>query len=243
MLGIAEAVTGAVQGIGNLGLGIYNAYQQTRNYNYQKSLQKEIFKREDTAIQRQVADAEKAGFNKFAVMGNNGAGTGSVVSTTAPQADSSMAGSAVDAINAMYTLSQQKESAKQARLQTEQAQLVNKDLRNKVFEQSWRVANSVAQYMRDAGFEVKGFGQNGDDVTVYFNGARSNPKLGEISDYAGSPGESYYNVDLENAKNRMTTLQTEANWSQVNQIVNLISRLLGGAQSAGNAYDRFRPRR
>lgn len=53
-------------------------------YEYQKALQQEIFNREDTAVQRALADYTKAGFSPIAAVGHS-AGAGQIVSTTAPQ--------------------------------------------------------------------------------------------------------------------------------------------------------------
>lgn len=79
--------------ITNLGSGIVNSVIGGKNYQlqkdmfkYQKELQKDIFKREDTAVQRRVKDLISAGLSPTLAAGD-GAGAGSVVSTTTPQMD------------------------------------------------------------------------------------------------------------------------------------------------------------
>lgn len=70
---------------------VYNIFNSERNYRlqkenlaYQKGLQREIFAREDSSLQRRVADAEASGLNPQLALGS-GAGTGQAVSTSAPQ--------------------------------------------------------------------------------------------------------------------------------------------------------------
>lgn len=86
-----------ISGIGGIGIGIANSVSNAeinkKNYelqkdwqNYQKQLQREIFQREDSAIQRRASDIAAAGGNPaMAWETGNGAGAGSVIDTSAPQ--------------------------------------------------------------------------------------------------------------------------------------------------------------
>lgn len=86
-----------ISGIGGIGIGIANSVSNAeinkKNYelqkdwqNYQKQLQREIFQREDTAIQRRAADIAAAGGNPaMSWETGNGASAGSIVDTSAPQ--------------------------------------------------------------------------------------------------------------------------------------------------------------
>ena len=86
-----------ISGIGGIGIGISNSIQNAeinkKNYelqkdwqNYQKQLQREIFQREDNAIQRRASDIAAAGGNPaMSWETGNGASAGSIVDTSAPQ--------------------------------------------------------------------------------------------------------------------------------------------------------------
>lgn len=100
-LSILSSVGKAITGIGNLGLnatGLYldnkmnqqNLQLQKEQFEYQKNLQQQVFNREDTAYQRAKSDAVSAGFSPLVAAGVSAGGSGSVVSTTAPQGQSNM---------------------------------------------------------------------------------------------------------------------------------------------------------
>ena len=86
-----------ISGIGGIGIGIANSVSNAeinkKNYelqkdwqNYQKQLQREIFQREDNAIQRRASDIAAAGGNPaMAWETGNGASAGSIIDTSAPQ--------------------------------------------------------------------------------------------------------------------------------------------------------------
>lgn len=93
LLGIGSLISG----IGGIGTGIANSIANAeinkKNYelqkdwqNYQKQLQREIFQREDSAIQRRASDIAAAGGNPaMAWETGNGAAAGSIVDTSPPQ--------------------------------------------------------------------------------------------------------------------------------------------------------------
>lgn len=81
--------------------------QYLENRDYERALQQQIFEREDTAIQRAVQDAGKAGLSPLSVAGGNGAGAGAIVGAT--QAPSSQQAnfhqlSAVDVMGFMRSM-------------------------------------------------------------------------------------------------------------------------------------------
>ena len=78
--------------IGGLGLGLggvegyFNYKARKEQMEYLKQLQKQLFAREDNAVQRRVADFKAAGLSKTLAAGS-AAGAGSVVDVSAPQSD------------------------------------------------------------------------------------------------------------------------------------------------------------
>lgn len=85
--GIATSSLGVIGGLVSSGLNYHN---QKEILNYQKQLQREIFQREDTAIQRRAADIAAAGGNPaLAWETGTGSGAGSAIPVTTPQFDGS----------------------------------------------------------------------------------------------------------------------------------------------------------
>lgn len=88
---IGSIIGAGISALGGLGSALIgkkenddNLKFQKENLDYQKTLQQQVFEREDTAHQREVDDLRKAGLNPLLSTGS-GAQAGSVVSTEAPQ--------------------------------------------------------------------------------------------------------------------------------------------------------------
>lgn len=91
-LGIGSVISG----LGGIGIGAANAALsdklskanlefQKETLNYQKQLQREIFQREDNAIQRRASDILAAGGNPALAYSGDGAGSGQSVDTITPK--------------------------------------------------------------------------------------------------------------------------------------------------------------
>lgn len=102
---IAGAVGTSIGALGSIGTGISNYFQQKYLLNYQKQLQREIFQREDSAIQRRASDIKAAGGNPALAWENGtGAGAGSAVGMQAPQFDSSTFGTLAHSSASFYDI-------------------------------------------------------------------------------------------------------------------------------------------
>ncbi len=82
-LGAILGIIGTLGGIATAGVNYANQQEQ---FEYQKKLQKEVFEREDSSVARRAADLQNVGLSKTLAAGD-GASSGSVVSTKAPQLD------------------------------------------------------------------------------------------------------------------------------------------------------------
>lgn len=124
---------------------------QKENLAYQKDLQKEIFAREDNAVQRRVNDLVKAGLSPTLAAGSS-AGAGSVVSTSAPQRRNNL--EALTALASVKTLlAQQQRAQTEADIARQQLDTSKEQLKQLKLDTKYYDKNNIAPIEAKMGWE------------------------------------------------------------------------------------------
>lgn len=128
-----------------------NLNLQKQNLAYQKDLQKEIFAREDNAVQRRVNDLIKAGLSPTLAAGSS-AGAGSVVSTSAPQKRNNL--EALTALASVKTLiAQQQRAQTEADIAKQQLDTSKEQLKQLRLDTKYYDKNNIAPIEAKMGWE------------------------------------------------------------------------------------------
>lgn len=203
---------------------LFNIGSQLYNYGYQRDLQQQIFQREDNALQRRMADAEAAGLNKFSVANGSGAGAGSVVSTSAPQADF---GNTLDQIAALNQVQQVK------------AQTQNVKTQNDILKYEQKAAHldyelKYLDFLNQLGMPA--VISNGE---VTWDGPRIDSKYfmpnGNI-DLSQSPRSKMFDFNYQNEQNNAALMQTDVDYQEAMKVFGLLTPFLNGLFGLGKSY-------
>lgn len=132
----------------NLGFGLQNLSNEERQFEYAKDLQQQIFKREDSAYQRKVADLEAAGLNKALAYGG-GSSSGGIVTTKAPQMNYKADVAEKFFKSMQFKLARQKTNA-DLRIAEQQANLLASNARLAAKKANWYDKQANVKYDIDA---------------------------------------------------------------------------------------------
>lgn len=186
-------------GIGGILNTAYNLFTNKRDFDYQKALQQEIFQREDTAVQRRVADLKAAGLNPNLAAGA-AASAGAVVGRSST--NDVNVGAALDNAAAVAQIKAQKIQNKILKEQEKSASY-DADMKRMAWEnEAWfrTYENDWYKYLY----------QNPNSVTSPEAAYREyNPRLYQ-----------WFDNMLRDQNNSSEILQKQNKWFNANQVIN-----------------------
>lgn len=227
---------GLIGDILNTGLGIWQTaehkYDSNRNFelqkenlDYQKALQEKIFQREDTAVQRRRADLEAAGLNPNLAAGSS-AGSGSVVSTSAPQKDTSW----INKLKFNLDFFNSIEDLRQKRLQT----AIMKENKDKLNADA-----TAAKYYRDMA-QVTSLAMQRQDVLNYIlyryqSGLIADDELKSYENFL----KPYINANL-NSDNQADMLRKQNQMWMFNNMADTLFKGINAGTGVFNSYNGYK---
>lgn len=202
----------------------YGIYTDQRDYWNQKELNDKMMKREDSAIQRRVADAVKAGINPYDAIGA-GSGAGASAGTgfkSSGLPEGLNVGSFLDFSIAREKLKQEKE-------RTKQEKNASKIFSDNAIRSAIDRQYSLFGFRNNTGF-IPFTNSDGDFYMDY-------PENENYYDYyMKSPQYKQFMASYNNFMNQSDILRKENQWYNTNQILDAIN---SGTGSVGNIMGAF----
>lgn len=235
------AVAGALTG----GLTtLYDIWSNERDFNYQQSLQQDVFNREDNAVQRRMEDLQKAGLNPNLAAGS-AAGAGSVVGrSTTPQVNFGAAvGQALDAENAVAQIQAQKTQNQILQNEKKQSDIATRLMRDDYATNTLQNAINQVSLLYQLGIT--------DGVRIY---GKQDGTFGiSQNQHTFEPGKEYLMQDTplmnqllwqwQANKNAADMLQKDVDYYDADKIfgyVNSVGNLFGSGAGAFNSFSQGR---
>lgn len=209
----------------------YGIYTDQRDNAYQRELNETMMQREDSAIQRRVKDAVKAGINPYDAIGA-GSGAGASAGTgfkSSGLPNGLNVGSLLDYSIMKEKLKQEQEATKQAK------------------NQSKLLSDAAIRSAIDREYSVFGFRNNTGFVPITNNekGFFTYMQPDDVNSYSGDNYDFYkdskqykeFLAGFSNFMNQSDILTKENSWYNTNALLNAIN---SGTGSIGNIFGLFK---